>query len=60
MPRETVAEFWQSSRDQRWYFHRKSANGQITQASQGYASSQGCRRAAKRDLPGLKLVRTHP
>lgn len=62
MPREATIEWWQSNRNKRWYFHKKAKNGKIVArssggAANGYASSQGCRRAAKREYPGLTLVR---
>lgn len=41
----------------KWYFHKRSRNGAISEPSQGYASPQGCRRAAARDIPGLPIVR---
>lgn len=56
MAREARCEFWKG-RDGLWYFHKHNANHTITEPSQGYASSQGCRRAAKRDVPGVPLVR---
>lgn len=44
-------------RDKRWYVRRKAGNGRITAtAGQGYASTQGARRAAKRLFPDLGVL----
>lgn len=40
----------------RFRFRRIASNGQKTSASQGYASRQGARRAARQNHPGVTLV----
>lgn len=62
MATTATVEFWQSSRDGRWYAHRKARNGQVTGRTVGgegggYSHLQGVRRAARREHPGLPLVR---
>jgi hypothetical protein len=53
----TRIQFWRNRRG-RWHWHKKSANGQVVAGpQQGFASSQGCRRSAKREEPGLELER---
>jgi uncharacterized protein YegP (UPF0339 family) len=37
------------------YFHVRHRNGRISHPSQGYASRNGARRAARRDCPGIPL-----
>lgn len=39
----------------KWYFHIKAANGEVTSASQGYADRKGARRAIRRDWPGMTV-----
>lgn len=58
------AEFWQTPSDGRWRYHVKAANGLITEEGAGgddlgFASSQGCRRAIKRNHPGLPIELMH-
>lgn len=48
-------EVWQAGNG-RWYFHRRSSNGQVTQASQGYAHKRGAVFAARRDIGRLPIV----
>lgn len=31
-------EYWQSLKDEKWYFHLKSGNGEIVMQSQSYTS----------------------
>ena len=38
-------EYWQSSHDQKWYFHLKAANGRIIAQSQGYKEKGDCKSA---------------
>jgi hypothetical protein len=35
-------QYWQSEKDNKWYFHLKASNGRIILGSQGYASKQNC------------------
>jgi len=39
----------------KWYFHKKSRNGKITEPSQGYKWKSSAVRAAKRDIPGVPI-----
>lgn len=40
----------------KWYFHRRSRNGQIADASQGYSRKDGAKRGAQRNFPHLPVV----
>ena len=35
-------EFWQSDKDDQWYFHLVAQNGEIVAQSQGYTSKDNC------------------
>lgn len=39
----------------RWYFHKRSANGQIVMDSQGYKTKHGAKEAIKREYPTLYM-----
>ena len=45
-----------TGRDCKWYFHKKSRNGKITQPSQGYIWKSSAVKAAKRDIPNTPIV----
>lgn len=48
--RQAKVEYWETPSDGRFRWHKRAANGQITNGPlQGFASSQGCRRSAKRE-----------
>lgn len=36
-------EFWQSKKDEKWYFHLKAANGKIILQSEGYNTKKSCK-----------------
>jgi len=40
----------------KWYFHKKSRNGQISQPSQGYKHKSSAKKAAWRDIPEAKIM----
>jgi uncharacterized protein YegP (UPF0339 family) len=44
----------------RWYFHKKSANGEITMDSQGYKEKRYAKVAIKREYPNLPVVELSP
>lgn len=52
LPRPRV-EYWQSTADGLWYFHKVNRNGRITEPSQGYAHRRSARGAARRDVAGV-------
>ena len=35
-------EYWQSEKDEKWYFHFKAPNGEVMAQSQGYTREQSC------------------
>jgi hypothetical protein len=35
-------EFWQSDKDEQWYFHLCAPNGEIVAQSQGYTTKDNC------------------
>ena len=35
--------FWQSKRDQRWYFNVQGKNGKIQAQSEGYSTEANCK-----------------
>jgi uncharacterized protein YegP (UPF0339 family) len=35
-------EYWQSKKNGQWYFHLKTANGEIIAQSQGYTTKDNC------------------
>jgi len=43
-------------RDGRFYFYKVNANGRKTETSQGYKERRYARVAAKRDIPGVRIV----
>lgn len=40
----------------RWYFHRVAGNNRVTDASQGYRTKWGAKRAARKVFPDLPVV----
>lgn len=40
----------------KWYFHKRSRNGLISQPSQGYKHKSSAKRAAWRDIPEAKVL----
>lgn len=52
-------ELWQGASG-RWYFHKKSANGQLTMDSQGYKEKRYAKVAIKREYPNLRVVELPP
>lgn len=44
------------SRDGKWRFRVRNANGRITEPSQGYTLRRTARKAALRDAPGIPIV----
>lgn len=54
--RKPVVELFQSFRNGKWYFHKRSTNGKITLPSQGYTRKSSAKRAARRDIPSLEIV----
>jgi uncharacterized protein YegP (UPF0339 family) len=54
-----MIELWQAFNG-RWYFHKKNRNGKITEASQGYKERRYAVAAAKRDIPGFRIVERKP
>lgn len=55
-PKLPYIELWQSSGNDKWYFHKRNRNNTVTEPSQGYTTRSSARRAAKRDIPGLPIV----
>lgn len=55
MPRHAKVELWEAGNG-RWYFHRRNANGRVTNPSQGYTLRRSARRRAKEENPGLPIV----
>ncbi len=43
-------QLWQGAGG-RWYFHKRSGNGQITMDSQGYKQKRYAKEAIKREYP---------
>jgi len=52
--RPPVVEFFQG-KNEKWFFHLLSSNGQISAASQGYSSKGNAKRAARKLYPELKF-----
>jgi uncharacterized protein YegP (UPF0339 family) len=40
--------YWQSKRDQRWYFNLQGKNGKIVAQSEGYSNLSNCKRAMRK------------
>ena len=45
-------EYWQSTKNEKWYFHLKAANNQVICVSQGYTTKKAC-------LNGIESVKTN-
>lgn len=45
-------EFWESKKDNRWYFHLIAPNGEIVAQSQGYSAKDNC-------LNGINAVKKY-
>lgn len=54
MPQNRWVELFKGAND-KWYFHIKAANGEVTSASQGYTTRAGARKAIRRDWPGMTV-----
>lgn len=53
--RKPKVELW-IGKDGKWYFHKRNANGRVTEPSQGYAYKRSAVKAARRDIPGVPIV----
>lgn len=56
MARSARLELFEGQIPGRWYFHRRAANGKITDASQGYTRKADAKRAARRLFPDLPVI----
>lgn len=53
--RRSKVEFWPAPNG-RWYFHRRSSNGKITDPSQGYSRKDSAVRGIRRRWPSDRIV----